>query len=144
MQTDIQSVTIKQEPDLPIGGQFSQSNGTVADTINPPHKTSLSVSIDETVSSASSSPVKKDIDIISKTEKTIPGLTCVTNFTLVPPKQSKVSSPATSHVVSSVANDQAVVERITDLKLSGMLFSKRLPKVVEPKRCRTHWDYLLR
>ena len=46
----------------------------------------------------------------------------------------------TSHFLT----DATILERVNDLKTSGMLFAKRLPKVQEPSRPKTHWDYLLR
>ena len=45
---------------------------------------------------------------------------------------------------SHFLTDASILERINDLKTSGMLFAKRLPKLQEPPRHKTHWDYLLR
>ena len=46
--------------------------------------------------------------------------------------------------LSSMSADQIILEKINSLKMAGMLSTKRLPKMQEPGRPRTHWDYLLR
>ncbi|OAF63785.1 hypothetical protein A3Q56_08509, partial [Intoshia linei] len=42
------------------------------------------------------------------------------------------------------AKSEAVtMQRINSLRLQGLWSANRLPKLVEPKRIKTHWDYLL-
>ncbi len=36
-----------------------------------------------------------------------------------------------------------VVQRIAELQREGLWSEKRLPKVAEPPRAKSHWDYLL-
>ena len=35
------------------------------------------------------------------------------------------------------------MQRIAELQREGLWSEKRLPKVAEPPRAKTHWDYLL-
>ena len=39
--------------------------------------------------------------------------------------------------------EASVLQRIGDLQKEGMWYDKRLPKVKEPERIKTHWDYVL-
>jgi hypothetical protein len=39
--------------------------------------------------------------------------------------------------------EASVLQRIGDLQKEGMWYDKRLPKVKEPERRKTHWDYVL-
>ena len=69
-----------------------------------------------------------------------------------------VRAPTRQHSISAIYNsamgshDQMVekarqeahvVQRIAELRKNGLWSSKRLPKVQEPVRRKTHWDYLL-
>ena len=44
-----------------------------------------------------------------------------------------------------VCNSQEaqVLQRVSELRRQGMWSSRRLPKVQEPTRCKSHWDYVL-
>lgn len=40
--------------------------------------------------------------------------------------------------------EASVVQRVSELQKEGMIFyDRRLPKVHEPSRIKSHWDYLL-
>jgi len=39
--------------------------------------------------------------------------------------------------------EASIVQRISELQKEGMWYDKRLPKVCEAPKARTHWDYLL-
>ena len=84
---------------------------------------------------------------VSKSSPNVPHATLNPSSNSKPIKSESVSHESivkSSVVTSSITTDQSVVERVNELKMSGMLYSKRLPKVMEPRRCKTHWDYLLR
>lgn len=40
-------------------------------------------------------------------------------------------------------HEASILQRITSLRKQGLWSIKRLPKLVEPSRPKTHWDYLL-
>lgn len=64
------------------------------------------------------------------------------------PKQSLVA-PVNSvvsmrqHIVESAKQEAYVLQRIAELRKEGLWSPRRLPKVAEPLRIKTHWDYLL-
>lgn len=39
--------------------------------------------------------------------------------------------------------EASILQRIGELQKEGMWYDKRLPKVKEPDRRKTHWDYVL-
>ena len=46
-------------------------------------------------------------------------------------------------IVEKAKQEAHVVQRIAELQREGLWSEKRLPKVAEPARAKTHWDYLL-
>ncbi|XP_054168303.1 helicase domino-like isoform X2 [Oppia nitens] len=46
-------------------------------------------------------------------------------------------------IVERAKHEAAVVQRVAELRKQGLWSSRRLPKVQEPMRKKTHWDYLL-
>ena len=36
-----------------------------------------------------------------------------------------------------------ILQRISELRRQGMWSARQLPKLMEPTRCRSHWDYVL-
>jgi len=60
-----------------------------------------------------------------------------------------VSTPAISaesqhkQIVERAKHEATVTARIAELRKQGLWSAKRLPKLQEPPRPKTHWDYLL-
>ena len=51
---------------------------------------------------------------------------------------------ASSRTIAERAKNEAhILQRITQLRKEGLWSIKRLPKLVEPQRAKTHWDFLL-
>lgn len=48
-----------------------------------------------------------------------------------------------SFLNSFLLQEAQVMQRIAELRKEGLWSAKRLPKVQEPPRYKTHWDYLL-
>ena len=60
------------------------------------------------------------------------------------PLQSVLSGPSSQEQIAMQAKQEAtVLKRVTELTMEGLWSSKRLPKVYEPPRKKSHWDYLL-
>ena len=71
------------------------------------------------------------------------------------PSLTSPRQPLRSHSISSVAesshedivmrarHEAEVMKEISELRKEGMWSASRLPKVQEPSRVKTHWDYLL-
>ncbi|OTF71709.1 helicase domino-like protein, partial [Euroglyphus maynei] len=50
---------------------------------------------------------------------------------------------STEQMVERAKKEAYVMKRIAELRKNGVWSIRRLPKVHEPPRCKTHWDYLL-
>ncbi|KAH9501524.1 hypothetical protein DERF_012364 [Dermatophagoides farinae] len=50
---------------------------------------------------------------------------------------------STEQMVERAKKEAYVMKRIAELRKNGVWSIRRLPKVHEPQRCKTHWDYLL-
>ena len=46
-------------------------------------------------------------------------------------------------IAERAKNEAQVLQKITQLRKDGLWSIKRLPKLVEPQRIKTHWDFLL-
>ena len=58
--------------------------------------------------------------------------------------QPVASAPSSQEQIAMQAKQEAtVLKRVSELTNEGLWSSKRLPKVHEPARKKTHWDYLL-
>jgi hypothetical protein len=47
------------------------------------------------------------------------------------------------NIVERAKHEAQILQRISQLRRDGLWSIKRLPKLCEPKRTKTHWDYLL-
>lgn len=73
------------------------------------------------------------------------------NESLIQPDKSSISSillaKPSSEQAKSIAerakHEAQILQRIAQLRKEGLWSIKRLPKLVEPTRPKTHWDYLL-
>lgn len=58
--------------------------------------------------------------------------------------QPVASGPSSQEQIAMQAKQEAtVLKRVAELSMEGLWSTKRLPKVHEPARKKTHWDYLL-
>jgi len=57
------------------------------------------------------------------------------------PPSSAVMTP--EQIVEKAKQEAYVMQRIAELQRDGLWTEKRLPKVAEPSRAKSHWDYLL-
>ncbi len=77
--------------------------------------------------------IKSEEDLIAKVEKNLQDIN--TSLTLKP-NPIKLS-------VDRVKHESDVLKRIDELKSQGKWSNQRLVKFLEPKKRKTHWDYLL-
>lgn len=80
------------------------------------------------------------MDLVAKTpEVTAPCQSPMTQLNLL-----IENSQTSSKVIAERAKNEAqVLQKITQLRKEGLWSIKRLPKLVEPQRIKTHWDFLL-
>lgn len=60
-----------------------------------------------------------------------------------PPSPSPSPSPAPDEVVEKAKQEAYVARRVAELARAGLWAERRLPRVLEPPRAKSHWDYLL-
>ncbi len=53
------------------------------------------------------------------------------------------SNTQDQNIVERAKHEAQILQRISQLRRDGLWSIKRLPKLCEPKRIKTHWDYLL-
>lgn len=53
------------------------------------------------------------------------------------------STPAADEMVEKAKQEAYVAARVAELARAGLWTERRLPRVLEPPRPKTHWDYLL-
>ena len=87
--------------------------------------------------------------ISAKLNTPLPLLEQTNRASLVPkraaqPAQSTSSANLSNKTIAERAKHEAqILQRIAQLRKDGLWSIKRLPKLVEPQRPKTHWDYLL-
>lgn len=60
-----------------------------------------------------------------------------------PPPDPPPAAPAADEVVEKAKQEAYVARRVAELSRAGLWAERRLPRVMEPPRPKTHWDYLL-
>ena len=89
--------------------------------------------------SSNTSPSKDQNDLNSSQNQAQKQLTPHTQLNLLIEKQ-QVNSKT---IAERAKNEAQILQRITQLRKEGLWSIKRLPKLVEPQRAKTHWDFLL-
>lgn len=87
------------------------------------------------------SPVEP-IPISSPTKKESPTRISKVVDTIVTPTAISAENQQ-KQIVERAKHEAAVTARISELRKQGLWSAKRLPKLQEPPRPKTHWDYLL-
>ncbi|CAF1172785.1 unnamed protein product [Rotaria sordida] len=77
--------------------------------------------------------IKAEQDLIEKVEKNLQDINTSLTLKQLPNKLS----------VDRVKHESNVLKRIDELKTNGKWSNQRLVKYIEPKKRKTHWDYLL-
>lgn len=60
-----------------------------------------------------------------------------------PPPDPPPAAVAADEVVEKAKQEAYVARRVAELARAGLWAERRLPRVMEPPRPKTHWDYLL-
>jgi E1A-binding protein p400 len=76
--------------------------------------------------------IKSEEDLIEKVEKNLQDI----NTSLTSKQPNKLS-------VDRVKHESDIIKRVDELKTNGKWSNQRLVKFLEPKKRKTHWDYLL-
>ncbi|KAK9881705.1 hypothetical protein WA026_017223 [Henosepilachna vigintioctopunctata] len=103
----------------------------------------INVSIPQTIPSTPSATPVSSLPGISHSSQTT---TQSTSFTETTPKSTvkiKSTQGNQEQIVEKAKQEAFVVQRISDLQKEGLWSEKRLPKLQEMSRIKTHWDYLL-
>ncbi|CAF2050843.1 unnamed protein product [Rotaria magnacalcarata] len=77
--------------------------------------------------------IKSEQDLIDKVEKNLQDINQSLTMKQIPSKLS----------VDRVQHESDILKRIDELKTHGKWSNQRLVKYIEPKKRKTHWDYLL-
>ncbi|KAI9564810.1 hypothetical protein GHT06_008551 [Daphnia sinensis] len=96
-----------------------------------------------TVATKTSTPVKLPTNVPSKNavSASLPTLLRAATTPQVGRPPTTVMTP--EQIVEKAKQEAHVVQRIAELQREGLWSEKRLPKVAEPPRAKSHWDYLL-
>lgn len=101
---------------------------------------SNNVLIPQTVPSTPSATPVSSLPGISHSSPTVPN---VAESTIKATPKHKTAQGNQEQIMEKAKQEAYVVQRISDLQKEGLWSEKRLPKLQEMPRIKTHWDYLL-